>query len=58
MRPPFFSFRLAEKKRTRRAWDCELPLPVAEEGGSQSPQPRLWRAVAKQARERHFGKAE
>ncbi len=36
--------------------DCVPPLPVAEEGGTESPQPRLWRAVAKQARERHCGK--
>ena len=33
-----------------------LPLPVAEEGRLSAPQPRLWRAVAKQARERHRGK--
>ena len=33
------------------------PLPVAEKGGPQFPQPRHWRAVAKQAREWHCGKA-
>ena len=32
------------------------PLPVAEEGGAIYPQPRTWRAVAKQAREVHCGK--
>ncbi len=31
-----------------------LPLPVAEEGRLSAPQPRLWRAVAKQARERQM----
>ena len=29
------------------------PLPAADEGGLSAPQPRLWRAVAKQDRERH-----
>ena len=31
---------------------------MAEEGGFSAPQPRLWRAVAKQARERQCGKVE
>ena len=39
-------------------WAESLPLPVAEEGRPSAPQPRLWRAVAKQARERQCGKAE
>ena len=39
-------------------WNCVPPLPVAEEDGTQFPQPRHWRAVAKQAREWHCGKAE
>ena len=39
------------------AGKCEPPLPVADEGGAHFPQPRLWRAVAKQARERQRGKA-
>ena len=33
------------------------PLPVADAGAAPDPQPRLWRAVAKQARQRHCGKA-
>ena len=33
---------------------CGPPLPVAEEGGTVFPQPRRWRAVAKQARERQM----
>ena len=32
-------------------WAENPPLPVAEEGGFSAPQPRPWRAVAKQARE-------
>ena len=32
-------------------WADSPPLPVAEEGGLSAPQPRPWRAVAKQARE-------
>ena len=32
-------------------------LPVAEEAAAPAPQPRLWRAVAEQARERQRGKA-
>jgi len=31
--------------------NCVLPLPVADAGKTQFPQPRHWRAVAKQARE-------
>ena len=30
------------------------PLPAADEGGLSAPQPRLWRAVAKQDRKRHL----
>ena len=30
-----------------------FPLPVAEKGKVPFPKPRLWRAVAQQARERH-----
>jgi len=37
--------------------DCVPPLPVAEEGGAQSPQPRHWQAVVKQAWEWQCGKA-
>ena len=37
--------------------NCALPLPVAEEGKAQFPQPRHWRAAAKQARQWHCGKA-
>ena len=33
--------------------NCRPPLPVAEAGGMQLPQPRHWRAVVKQAREWH-----
>ena len=33
--------------------NCGPPLPVADAGGTQFPQPRHWRAVAKQAREWH-----
>ena len=33
---------------------CEPPLPVADEGGTESLQPRRWLAVAKQARDRHL----
>ena len=41
---------------TGRWKDCGPPLPVAEEGGTESPQPRNWRAVAQQAREWQCGK--
>ena len=34
--------------------DCGLALPVAEEASPEFPQPRRWRAVAKQARERQL----
>jgi len=37
--------------------DCGSPLPAADEGGTESPQPRHWRAVAQQAREWQCGKA-
>ena len=33
--------------------NCGTPLPVADAGGTQFPQPRHWRAVVKQAREWH-----
>ncbi|MBR6354028.1 MAG: hypothetical protein IKS25_07850 [Oscillospiraceae bacterium] len=33
-----------------------MPLPAAEEGMTAYPQPRRWRAVAKQARDRQCGK--
>ena len=35
-----------------------MPLPAAEKGMASYPQPRRWRAVVKQARERQSGKAE
>ena len=35
-----------------------MSLPVADEDNEPFPQPRHWRAVAKQAREWHRGKAE
>ena len=38
-------------------WAKAPPLPVAEKGGACALQPRHWRAVAKQAREWHCGKA-
>ena len=41
-------------------WQLEAggaALPVAEEAAAPAPQPRLWRAVAEQARERQCGKA-
>jgi len=38
-------------------WADAPPLPVAEEGGTSAPQPRPWRAVVKQARQGHCGKA-
>ena len=56
--PHSFFSALARKERTRRARACGSLLPVAEEGDTEAPQPRLWRAVAKQARERHCGKVE
>ena len=40
----------------RRLGDCGPPLPGAEKGGSESPQPRCWRSVAKQGREQQCGK--
>ena len=55
---PLSFFSPCRKERQRRAWDCGLPLPVAEEGGTQSPQPRHLQAVAKQAFKWHCGKAE
>ena len=42
---------------TGRWEDCGPPLPAADEGGTESPQPRHWRAVAQQAREWQCGKA-
>ena len=36
---------------------CGAPPPVAGAGAPQVPQPRHWRAVVKQAREWHCGKA-
>ena len=46
---------LAQKKGTKendtREGNCGLALPVAEEARPQFPQPRHWRAVARQARE-------
>jgi hypothetical protein len=55
--------------QTGRWEDCGPPLPAAEEGCSESPQPRRWRAkltrekrvtfqawLVKQARERQYGK--
>ena len=35
-----------------------MPLPAAEKGMASYPQPRRWRAVVKQARERQSGKVE
>ena len=35
-------------------WADGPPLPAAEEGGTESPQPRPWRAVVKQARQGHL----
>ena len=38
--------------KTKRRWGARrLPLPVADQGSFRAPQPRPWRAVAKQARE-------
>ena len=37
-----------------QSWDCGPPLPGAEEGGTESPQPRFLRAVAKQARKKQM----
>ncbi|MBR5093787.1 MAG: hypothetical protein IK095_01705, partial [Oscillospiraceae bacterium] len=45
------------KRRAIVLENCALPLPVAEEDKAQFPQPRHWRAVAKQAREWQSGKA-
>ena len=43
-------------QRSKNARNCGLPLPVADAGRTQFPQPRHWRAVAKQAREWQCGK--
>ena len=37
-----------------QSWDCGPPLPGAEEGGTESPQPRFLQAVAKQARKKQM----
>ena len=62
---PGFSLRLPasawspeDTSSGRLSWIRRKPLPVADEGATPDPQPRLWRAVAKQARRRHCGKAE
>ena len=40
--------------KTKRRWGARRPpLPGADTGGRRAPQPRPWRAVAKQAREGH-----
>jgi hypothetical protein len=48
-------------QRSKNARKSGLPLPVADGGSTLFPQPRHWRAVAKQAREwqmRQGGKAK
>ena len=41
--------------KTKRRWGARRPpLPGADTGGRRAPQPRPWRAVAKQAREGHL----
>ena len=55
---PAFAWSPEDTSSGRLSWIRRKPLPVADAGAAPDPQPRLWRAVAKQARRRHCGKAE